>query len=215
MRFQFGKVPPDPHFDPQSGGWKKFREPNMALFWVYAIPLSVLMAAATFIVIGEVDDPSATIVIRPGDFDTANALGIILIGIVYFVGVLVLHEVVHLVAHPGFGLTNNSILGIWPKAGVCYAFYGGELSRSRFLYIIALPLLVLTAAPVFWFHLTGKIHMWLAPLALLNALGASFDVLVIGMVLRQVPWGATIRNNGWDTYWRKTEESNKRMESNG
>lgn len=68
--------------------------------------------------------------------------------------------------------------------------------------MIALPLLVLTVTPVVVFHITGRINMWFAPLAVINALGASFDVLVAAMVLRQVPARATIRNNGWDTYWR-------------
>lgn len=52
MRFRLGKVPPDPGFDPNRGGWIKFREPNAALFWLLAIPLSIGLFLSTFIAIG-------------------------------------------------------------------------------------------------------------------------------------------------------------------
>ena len=204
MRLHIGKVPPDPEFHPEVDGWRKFREPKMSVFWLFAIPMSAVMVIATFILIGSVGDTSATITVRPDT--TGSQITLFVLAVVgLFVGVLIVHELIHLVAHPSFGTSNHSVLGVWPQAGVCYAFYGGELSRNRFILIIALPLVTLTIAPVTSFWITGKVHMWLAFVALVNALGSSFDLLVILMVLHQVPACTIIRNNGWDTYWKPKE----------
>lgn len=201
MRFCMGKVPPDPEFHPKRDGWRKFREPNMVVFWLCAIPVSVALFIGTFIAIAGVGDKSAKITVRPDT--TATEIALFLSAIVgLFIGVLIVHELSHLVAHPGFGSSKHSVLGVWPKAGICYAFYGGELSRNRFLLIIAFPLIALTIAPVISFWIVGKVNMWLAFVAMINALGASFDLLVIGMVLYQVPAATRIRNHGWDTYWK-------------
>lgn len=202
MRFHVGKVPPDPTFRPERDGWQKFREPNMLVLWLLAIPFSVVMFIGTFIAIGVVGDSSAKITVRP-DVTAMQVTWFVLACVGIFVGVLIVHELIHLIAHPKFGFSNHSVLGIWPRAGVCYAYYGGELSRNRFLFIIALPLITLTGLPVVWFWATGKVTTWLAFAAMLNALGASFDVLVLVLVLYQAPAAAIIRNNGWDTYWKR------------
>ena len=201
MRFRIGNVPPDPDFHPERDGGQNFREPNMLVFWLCAIPFSVIMFFGTFIAIGSVGDSTAKITVRPDV--TALAVTLFLLAAIgLFVGVLIVHELVHLVAHPKCGLSQESVLGLWPKAGVCYAFYGGEISRNRLLTMIALPLLVFTVAPVLSFWATGKIVMWLAFVAMINALGSSFDVLVFAMVLYQVPAATIIRTNGWNTYWQ-------------
>lgn len=173
----------------------------MLVFWLCAIAISGVMFIGTFIAISAAGDTSAKITVRPDTTGTEIALFILAV-VGLFVGVLIVHELIHLAAHPRFGSSQHSVLGVWPKAVVCYAFYGGELSRNRFLLIITLPLIVLTIAPVTLFWVTGKVNLWLAIVAMINALGASFDLLVMGMVLYQVPAATKIRNNGWDTYWK-------------
>jgi hypothetical protein len=53
---------------------------------------------------------------------------------------------------------------------------------------------------LFW--ITGKVLLWLVFVVLVNGIGSSFDLLVIGMVLAQVPSNALVRNKGWITYWK-------------
>jgi hypothetical protein len=118
------------------------------VFWLCASPLSVAMFIGTNIAIGAVDDPSEKIIVRTVDVTAMDLTMFVLSVISIFLGVLIVHELIHLIAHPKFGLSKDSVLGVWPKAGVCYAFYGGELSRNRFILIIALPLFVLTIAPL-------------------------------------------------------------------
>jgi hypothetical protein len=46
------------------------------------------------------------------------------------------------------------------------------------------------------------VPLWLAVVAVLNALGSAFDLLAIPIVLWQVPAGAVVRGHGFDFYWR-------------
>jgi hypothetical protein len=66
----------------------------------------------------------------------------------------------------------------------------------------AAPFVLLSVCPVLLFWMIGKVVLWLAFVALVNGIGSSFDLLVIGMVLAQAPSKAMIRNKGWDTYWK-------------
>src|SRR4051794_36579390 len=112
MRFCIGKVPPDPDFHPEADGWNKFREPNMLVFWICAVPLSIVMFVGAAIAIGAVGDSSAKIRVRPGDATAMNVTLFLLAVIGLFVGVLIVHELVHLVAHPKYGLSKDSVLGV-------------------------------------------------------------------------------------------------------
>jgi hypothetical protein len=104
--------------------------------------------------------------------------------------------------HPKQGRSRDSVIGVWPRAFVFYASYDNEISRNRFLVMVALPFVLLSVCPVLLFWLTGKVLLWLAFVTLVNGIGSCFDLLVIAMVLAQAPSNALIRNKGWITYWK-------------
>lgn len=60
MRFRIGKVPPGPDFHPERDGWQKSHEPNMLVFWFFAMPTAVVMFIATFIAISEILEKDST-----------------------------------------------------------------------------------------------------------------------------------------------------------
>lgn len=207
MRFCIGKVSPNPDFHPEQNGWRKLREPGLLTFYVLALPIAAVTVAALTIAISSVGDESAKIVIRPGDVTSLRVVIGIVTGIFYFVGALAVHEFVHLLAHPRCGLSDDSVLGIWPAGGVAYAHYDGEITRNRFLFVIALPFVTLSLGPILLFFATGHVTLWLAVLALFNGIGSCFDILVIGILLIQLPGKSVLRNKGWDTYWRPQNTS--------
>ena len=112
------------------------------------------------------------------------------------------HELFHAAVHPHFGLSENSILGIWPAKGVCYAHYTGELSRSRVVAIYSMPFLAISLSPLLLCAITARSSGLLAVISILNALASCVDMLAIGLILFQIPANATVRNNGWKTSWR-------------
>lgn len=202
MRFCIGVPPPNDDFQPERDGWTRFREPPMLVFWLYALPVAAVTLVGLLVAIGSVGDTSATIVIRTaGVTGWQLALAAFLIILAFFV-VLLAHESAHLLMHPKQGRSRDSIIGVWPRAFVFYAFYDNEISRNRFLVMVAFPFVLLSVCPVLLFWIIGKVLLWLVFVALINGIGSCFDLLVIVMVLAQVPSNALIRNKGWITYWK-------------
>jgi hypothetical protein len=205
MRFHIGKMPPDPAFDPTSSAWRKIREPPIAVYYLLGMPLAAVTFAGLSVAIAAVGDTSHPIVIRPGDVTPARVFGVLLLVAIGFLTLLVVHEGLHVLAHPGNGRTPNSVVGVWPSRGVFYAHYEGEISRNRLVLMAALPFLLLSVAPVALFWVVGRVYLWLAAVALVNGLASCFDLLVIAICLAQVPARAVLRNQGWDTYWRRID----------
>lgn len=125
----------------------------------------------------------------------------------YFLAVIPVHEMVHTVAHPGFGLRPPSVVGVWPAKLVCFSHYEGELSRERFLGIMLSPFMVLTVLPTLLICALALESRVLAYVALANALGAAGDLFGAALLLRQIPRRAIVRNRGWRTYWRDPRDS--------
>jgi hypothetical protein len=202
MRFCVGVPALNDDFQPERDGWIKFREPSMLVFWLRALPVAAVTVVGLFVAVGSVADTSAKVVIRTSDVTIWQIVLVGFLTLLGFLAVLVVHELIHLLIHPKHGRTRDSIVGIWPRAFVFYAFYDNEMSRNRFLLMAALPFLLLSLCPVLLFWIVGKVVLWLVFVALVNGIGSCFDLLVIGMVLAQVPRKAFIRNNGWTTYWK-------------
>ena len=116
---------------------------------------------------------------------------------------LVIHEFLHLLAHPQLGGSRLSILGIWPKAGVAYAQYLGEMTVRRFLLILVAPVFVLSFVPIV-VSLFGviKVDEWPIRYALWNLLFSAGDLFGIGLLLRDSQISQTVKNLGWQTWVR-------------
>src|SRR2546422_8405255 len=131
MRFHVGPPPQSPEFTPEPGGWNKLREPGAWVMQLLALPIAaltgVLLLAAVWL-LGTVHAPSGGGV--PGIGDSAGQV------LAVFVALIPLHELIHVLAHPGNGLTPDSVLGVWPSRVLFYAHYMSALSRKRFLVIL-------------------------------------------------------------------------------
>jgi hypothetical protein len=202
MRFHVGKVDPNPGFDPGQGDWRKIREPGMGWYYLLGLPLAAVTVGCLSVAIAAAGKASHPIVIRTANVSLARVAGVLLLAIGGFVALLVVHEGIHLLAHPGNGRSRDSIVGVWPSRAVFYAHYDGEISRNRFILMVALPFLALSVAPVALFWAVGTVYLWLVFVVLLNGIASCFDLLVIAICLAQVPARAVLRNRGWDTYWK-------------
>jgi hypothetical protein len=203
MRLRLGAVPENPDFHPAQEGWRALREPSAFAFtWIASavglvvgagvIALWVLTLPAGLQVSLEIP-PEAPWYVRAWQI----AKPLLAIGLLILV-----HELIHAVVHPGFGLSRHTIVGFWPSKLVCYAAYDHEQSRNRFLLCLAMPLVVISLG--LWVAelvlRTGS--AWLPGLSIVNALFAGGDVTAIALVAWQVPSRATVRNLGWFTWWR-------------
>jgi len=186
MRFQLGPPPANPAFDPTAGGWIKLKEPNPWLMQLLALPIAVGVGVLLMWAMTRLVD------LRPS--------GIVPILVVLLL-LLPVHEMIHALIHPGNGRTIDSIVGFWPKKLVCYAHYDGPLSRNRFIAVLIGPFLVMSVVPLLVEAMLRVNFTWVAVLAIVNGLAASGDTAAC-LLLLQAPRTATMRNQGYYTWWR-------------
>jgi len=189
MRFHLGAVPATPDFSPDAN-WHPLREPSPWLMQLLALPIGISACVAVG-VLWFLLTP-----LRNLPFDApVSLLSSLLI-------LIPIHELVHALAHPGSGRYTDTILGFWPSRLMFYAHYAGELSRARFIIILLTPLFAISFVPLIVCMVARQAAGLLAFCSGLNALCACGDMFGVALLLLQIPSDASVRNQGWRTYWR-------------
>ena len=189
MRFHLGAIPETQDFSPDAA-WKPLREPGPWVMQFIGLPIGIA-ACVTIGFLWLLLTP-----LRDISFDSPSML------LIAFVAMIPIHELIHAAVHPHSGMSARSILGFWPSRMLFYAHYVGELSRGRFIAILLMPLLIISLVPLFACAIAGFSSPLVAFVSTLNALFAYGDMFGVGLLLFQVPWDATVRNQGWRTFWK-------------
>ena len=205
MRFHYGEIPKAADFDPGVEGWESIREPGPLLLNLLSIPTAILLLSLTIWLMMVAGGGEALVIWQESAIESASSPFLPILAIVILS--IPVHELMHALAHPHYGLSSNSILGLWLSRGLFYAHYEGEMSRNRFLMILAFPYLILSLLPIASIALIGlaapaTVPTYLAVAALINSILVSGDAVGFVLLLSQVPSAAVVRNKGWRSYWR-------------
>jgi len=201
MRLHSGPVPDDPNFHPQAQGWNSIRhDPSPLVISLLVVPVAVILIYFLFWLIS---------LLFPRGGPVLSGWYILL----PLVLVIPVHELIHAVCYPAFGLTSDTIIGVWARRRIFYAYYQGALPRNRLLLVYAAPFVVLTLVlmPVLaWLHSMDLAHPLLSVLwfiSLINGVLCAGDVIGFLLLLWQVPRRALVKNQGWKTYWKPMQVS--------
>lgn len=222
MRFHYGEIIAGEGFKPAEAGWTLLRRSgSMWRTLLMALPVGVAGVALATVAWFEFAPPKMPyLLVRLSEILIAGVVRILHAapwmsvgqfsvfagwGLTALVGVVLLilaalplalyflvHEFVHVLAGPSFGLTDRSVIGFWPAGGVAYAHYDGEMSRERWLVILLMPFLVLSVLPFAVAVVSGRSSPFLAALSLLNVLGSYVDLYNAGYLFFKVPAGALV-----------------------
>lgn len=198
MRFHVGPIPEDPSFSPEAEGWELLREPPTAHLMLMAIPLGVLLAvlvALGWSLLVPLDMPGGAFAVTI----TLPGLAISLVAVAVFV---LAHEALHAVPALWAGSHSAVVVGFWPRYLAPYVAYLGALPRAAQLWCGVAPLLALTVLPVLVALAAPPAALWMAGISVLNTLGSAADLVMLALIVRQVPQGAMVRNQGHATWWR-------------
>lgn len=196
MRFLVGAIPED--FEPDDS-WRTIREPGPRLLQLFAAPIALILGVL-FISLWQnfVTYPDVKI---PKHYQSLFIIGTIL----SIPALIFVHELLHAVAHPGYGLSPATLIGAWPSKLLFYAHYSGPLTRNRFLLVFAMPLLVISCLPLA-LAILGWLPAPMRPVAawfsIWNAVFACGDVFGLVLLYLQVPSKALVQNKGWRSYWK-------------
>ena len=196
MRFHLGDIPSSSDFVPDAS-WKPLRQPSPWMELLVAYPIGFVAAGMVSIL---------WLAITPFQLQDVTSTMSLRGFLVSFAGMVVVHELIHLVVHPMSGRSPQSIVGAGgPTTGV-YAHYAGEMTRNRFVAILLMPLVIISFVPLLVAAVAQVSPGWIAFISAFNAFGACADTLDAGLVLFQIPATATVRSRGLRIYWREQLE---------
>ncbi len=194
MQFGTGEIQASSNFEINSE-WTIVLKPEIKRWQLFAFPIAIINVITIALM---------WILFTPaGDHLDSIPFPLPIPGfLVSLILVLIVHEFVHTLAHPGSGFYKESVVGFWPQKVLLYAIFNGELSRKRFILVLLMPFVMLSIIPIVISFLGDSYFFWLAYMTILNAFVSSGDILEVITILRQVPKNARIRRNGWNYYWK-------------
>ena len=189
MEFKIGPFPENDDFNPSEMEWCRLTEPSPILFQALAIPTAVVLLVLTFFF--------CTIFMGEDKFRIDMTL------VWWAIVILIpIHEFVHAISTPSWGMTNKTVVGFWLRKIMPYAFYTAAWNRSRVIWFLVMPFLILTVLPAtgmcFWKLDSPVLYHFI----LVHAGLSGGNILQVPIFLFQVPRHAVVRNKGWNSYWR-------------
>lgn len=211
MRFHFGAPPVPEDFHPHQEGWIALREPKMLLFQLLAVPVALAAALVLGWLWGVLAPPSLSssqigFAVRK-DSPLLPIFGVLLTIAAIGLAIIVVHEFLHAFSAPGFGLTPDTVVGLWTSRVLFYAAHTGPMSRNHYLVVFLMPFLVLSCLPLVVCAAVRFSHPLLMVVSVVNGCFACGDLMGSAMILWQVPSDAVVRNHGWQTWWKMPEST--------
>jgi len=195
------KTNPERQSELIASDWIQLREPqNIVIIGLLMVPIMVLSALATIKIFNIFTAFSLA------DFGiTAEGISttISLKGLAGLMGLLLGHELLHLIFIPNVIRSEKTYFGITYSGG--YVYSEESLPKLRYILITIAPFLIISAALPLILGLLGLLTPMAKILILLNSMGSCMDMMNLGFVLSQVPAAAYITCNGTETYWKRKE----------
>ncbi|MCB2293402.1 DUF3267 domain-containing protein [Clostridium algoriphilum] len=182
-----------------ASGWKKLKEPsNLGITTLLSIPFMLMNAVIVITIMYNLYEPFQALMDNQNfSFEFMIDLRTLL----YFIGIIIfmiLHEFLHACFIPGV-LTSDKTY--WGLNGIYGFVYTNEpIVKGRFLLISIMPFFILSIILPFILKMLGILNGYTILLCLINAMGSCVDIFNICLVIKQIPNGANIINNGFETY---------------
>lgn len=218
MRFHWGAFPEDKSFNPEIEGWVALPDTNLSAVHLIALPVAfglfllwLLLACLALppeLLTPQVRQISSTVFQIQFPIYETLTWPLLAILIAVFILFFPTHEIVHALCCPDWGLSANTIFGVWLTKGFFYIHHEGPMSRNRLLLVLVAPYIVLSLLPLALIALfrtlgwTPEIIISLTWLSLLGSLSAGGDFVSVGSLLSQIPNTAMVRNKGQRSYWK-------------
>ena len=179
--------------------WVKLEEPrNILTALLVSIPFMALNVTITLLIAGMFVPVSFEYF---GIAGTSFSFRIDLLPLLFSVlGILVVHELIHLLCIPDFIRSDRTYMGITYVGGFVYT--EEQLTRTRYIIVSFAPFITISIILPFILGMLNLLSPVIIGVLLLNSMGSSVDILIALHVLIQVPSKAYLVANGMDTYWK-------------
>lgn len=214
MRIHFGDLPLKTTENLESEGWTRVTGLRstaarilpwlLGIFLLFALLTpSIMLSFSKAPISPPTDDPNRS----------ASWLAVILSALL----AIPAHELVHAAFLPDYGLSQATVLAMWPRKLRFGIFYEGAISRSRWLMMRSAPFILLAVIPAVWLLLTTSsprsftVEACMDMLILVNSLGAGADLLAVGWVIFNIPSKSTLLFTGGRAYHKVIPVDKKKV----
>jgi hypothetical protein len=193
MKFKIG--PLDSEIEQPDYNWKPIEKMSVWEFQLKATPIGIIAA----ILIGFL----WSYIIPVNDFiNEIKFPNTVIIFALCLIGTLIIHEILHLIVHPKYGNSEESLLGFWPSKMFLYALYKGEMNRTRTCIMLVMPFLLISIIPLLTSVIIMKTTYWIAYISILNAYLSCGDLYSIIWTLKKLPQGSIRKLNWWKVNYK-------------
>ena len=209
MHVRRGNIPAITGFDPQAEGLHTIRSPGSGLSHLLAsltgLFLLVVPIAGLCLVLSTLAIPNPDV---DPNYVPPVAWGAVSLAILSYIP---LHELLHLLWHPRFGSSDQSILVFWPSKLQFGVYYEGCMSRTRWVLMRIAPFVLLSAVPAAvvavlqYVAFTHPTRTFIEVVMVLNAVGSGADLAAVFLVMPQVPRSAWLCFRGGTAYWKQMD----------
>lgn len=187
MKILINPLPKEAPAEPLPAGLILIQQPSKEKGLLFSIFVGVALPLVPYVLLSLQSALFPRVITR-----TEESIPIWIIVPVLLITVLT-HELLHLIWHPGGGLSDQSKVILWPQKVQFGVYYEGFMARSRWLVMRLSPLVGLSLLPtvfLFWVYFNEFDFFWrqfIVLVILVNSLGSGGDLLASMIVFRQVP----------------------------
>ncbi|VDN47025.1 conserved membrane protein of unknown function [Petrocella atlantisensis] len=184
-------------------GWKKIKEPsNLLTAFLTSIPIMAVCGLLSFFIITFFN---ATLVDFFEGMGTNRGVSISFrwYYIAFTLIMIYIHEMLHALWIPNFLKDENTFFGIKLWGG--FVFTSQSLTKKRFIIICLAPFVTLSIVLPLILGGLNLLNGVLIILIMINAMASSVDILNALLILFQVPRGAMVVTNSFETYYKQIE----------
>lgn len=174
-----------------SGGWKPLRQLPFWLFQLCGMLAGVITAIAALILWKQLRPAYSPEFAAPGQIVGIAMLAVLFAGLILQVA-----------AHPGFGLTDKTTLGIWVSRLTPYTFFDGVVSKRRYIFSLLMPVTVLVVLPFFSAALGSWDSGWFIFISCFGAFFFGSGIILALSAALQLPTGARVAGRGLQIFWQ-------------
>lgn len=203
MNFYFGELTWEEK-EPPPEEWSRIHSPTSRLVYLLAAVAGLALILLLFgwlVAVSIFTDQSG---IGQGGGGGSTPWAAVALALLLFIPI---HEFVHALWLPQYGLSPQTIMIIWPRKLRFGVYYEGCLTRGRWLMMRLAPFVWITLITIGLLTLFQVIPgpyflvVFLQLLFLLNGIGSGGDVIAVVWVLFQVPTGTEICFRRGKAYW--------------
>lgn len=184
-----------------SSGWKKLIEPsNLGMATLLSVPFIFINGVIEIFILYNLYEPFQ-IFTKNQSFSFKFSIDLwTLLYVLGIIIIMIIHEFIHACFIPGVLSSDKTYWGINGIYG--FVFTQEKIIKERFLLISIMPFFLLSIILPFILKALGVLNNYTVFLCLINATGSCVDMLNICLVMRQIPNGANIINNGFETFFK-------------